>query len=183
MLKTGGKTLGTWSKTQATVALSSGEAEFVALHQGVLEGLAARSLLSEVFDRDFKLVLHTDSTAARAMALRSGSGRAKHVDLKMMFIQELVKKKIVHVRKIGTLNNPADLLTKAVDQATLERLLRSTGVSRLDAPEIAEVTTSVKKSVVHVKRHLSAFMVASILAGAAGYEEATSKRTSSKVGR
>ena len=93
------------------------------------------------------------------------------MDLKMMFIQELVKKKIVDVRKIGTLNNPADLLTKAVDQATLERLLWSTGVSRLHAPEIAEVTTSVKKSVVHVKRHLSAFMAASILAGAAGYDE------------
>ena len=75
------------------------------------------------------------------------------------------------MRKIGTLNNPADLLTKAVDQATLERLLRSTGVSRLGAPEIAEATTSVKKSVVHVKRHLSEFMAASILAGAAGYEE------------
>ena len=45
ILKVGGNTLGTWSKTQATVALSSGEAEFVALHQGVLEGLAARSLL------------------------------------------------------------------------------------------------------------------------------------------
>ena len=113
------------------MALSSGEAEFVALHQGVLEGLAARSLLSEVFDRDFKLALHTDSTAARAMALRSGPGRVKHVDLKMMFIQEFVKAKIVEVRKIGTLHNPADLLTKAVDQTTLERLLWSTGVCEM----------------------------------------------------
>ena len=64
VLKVGGNALGTWSKTQATAVLSSGEAEFVALHQGVLEGLAARSLVSEVFDRDFKLVLHTDSTVA-----------------------------------------------------------------------------------------------------------------------
>ena len=105
------------------------------------------------------------------MALRSGLGRVKHVDLKMMFIQELVKAEIVEVRKIGTLHNPADLLTNAVDQATLDRLLWSTGVSRLDAPEIAEVTTTVKKNMVHVKRHLSAFIVASILAGAAGYED------------
>ncbi len=81
--KVGGNTLGIGSKTQATVALSSGEAEFVALHQGVLEGLAARSLLNEIVDEDFSLVLHTDSTAARAMALRSGPGRVKHVDLKL----------------------------------------------------------------------------------------------------
>jgi hypothetical protein len=77
----------------------------------------------------------------------------------------------LEVRIIGTLHKPADLLKKAVDQATLERFLWSTGVSRLDAPEIAEVTTAGKKNMVHVKRHLSAFMVASILEGAAGYEE------------
>ena len=47
ILKVGGNTLGTWSKTQATLALSSGEAEFVALHKGALEGLAARSLSNE----------------------------------------------------------------------------------------------------------------------------------------
>ena len=52
-LKVGGNTLGTWSKMQATLALSNGEAEFVALHQGVLEGLAATSLLNEIFDKDF----------------------------------------------------------------------------------------------------------------------------------
>ena len=101
--------------------------------------MAAISLLNEIFDMDFRLVLHTDSTAACAMALRSGPGRVNHVDLKMMFTQELLKRRIVDVRKISTLNNPADLLTKAVDQTTLERLLWSTGVSRLDAPEIAEI--------------------------------------------
>ena len=44
-------------------------------------------------------------------------------------------------------------------------------MSRLDAPEVAEVTKHVKKSVVHVKQHLSAFMAASILASAAGFED------------
>ncbi len=141
------------------------------MHQGVLEALAARSLLSEVLGEEFKIVVHPDSTAARAMALRSGPGRVKHVELKMMFIQELVKAKIVEVRKIGTLHDPADLLAKPVDQTTLERLLWSTGVSRLDAPEVAEVSKAVKKNMVHVKRHLSAFIVASVLAGAAGYED------------
>ena len=68
------------------------------------------------------------------------------------------------------MSNPADLLTKAVDQATLERLLWSTGVSRLEAPEVAEITTTVKKNMVHVNS-LSAFIVASVLAGAAGYED------------
>ena len=80
----------------------------------------------------------------------------KHIVLKMMFFLELVKKKIVDAQKIGTLNN--------------------------DAPEIAEITKYVKVSVVHVKKHLSAFMVASILANAAGFEDDYDREEDRKQG-
>ncbi len=80
MLKFSNNTLDTWSKTQATVALRGGEAEFVAMRHGVVEPLAARSFLSEVFGKQFKIVVHTDSSATRAMALRMGPGRVKHMD-------------------------------------------------------------------------------------------------------
>ncbi len=125
VLKIGIDALRTWRTTQATVALSSGKAEFVAKHQGVIEALAARSLLSEVFGKDFKTVVDTDSSAARAMALRVGPGGAKGIALRILLIQELAKAKIVE-SKINTLKNPADLLTKAVDQNTLTRLLVET---------------------------------------------------------
>jgi hypothetical protein len=171
VLKVGGNTLGTWSKTQATVALSSGEAEFVALHQGLLEGLAMRSLMKELFGRDFKIILHTDSTAARAMAMRSGPGKVKHIDLKMMFIQELIAKKLVEVRKINTLVNCADLLTKAVDETTLTRLLWDVGVSKLDSHEVAVVTKHREKRITaHVRRHISAFVAAAVVQSATGYD-------------
>ena len=171
VLKAGGNTLGTWSKTQATVALSSGEAEFVALHQGLLEGLAMRSLMKELFGRDFKIILHTDSTAARAMALRSGPGKVKHIDLKMMIIQELTAKKLVEVRKINTLVNCADLLTKAVDETTLTRLLWDVGVSKLDSHEVAAVTKHREKRITaHVRRHISAFVAAAVVQSATGYD-------------
>ena len=171
VLKVGGNTLGTWSKTQATVALSSGEAEFVALHQGLLEGLAMRSLMKELFGRDFKIILHTDSTAARAMAMRSGPGKVKHIDLKMMFIQELIAKKLVEVRKINTLVNCADLLTKAVDETTLTRLLWDVGVSKLDSSEVAAVTKHrEKRMTAHVKRHISAFVAAAVIQSVKGYD-------------
>ena len=62
-----------------------------------------RSLMQELLQRDFKTVLYTDSPAARAMAMRSGPGKVKHIDLKMLFIQELIAKKFVEVKKIGTL--------------------------------------------------------------------------------
>ena len=109
-------------------------------------GPKARSLLNEIFDKEFTLVLRNDSTAARAMALTSGPGCMRQIDLKMTFMQDFVKKKIVDVQKIGTLNH--------------------------DPPEIAEITKYVKVSVVHVQKHLSALLVvASILGSAAGVED------------
>jgi len=130
--KVGANVIATWSKTQATVAFSSGEAEFVAIHQGCLEAMAIRSLVYDMTGRMLKIVIHTDSTAARAMTMRQGPGRVKHIDLKLLFAQELVMKRIMEVRKIGTLDNPADTLTKAVDQTTLTNLLRKIGVKECD---------------------------------------------------
>ncbi len=171
VLKVGGNTLGTWSKTQATVALGSGEAEFVALHQGLLEGLAMRLLMKELLGRDFKIILDTDSTVARAMAMRSGPGKVKHIDLKMMFIQELIAKKFVEVKKIGTLANCADLLTKAVDESTLTRLLWDVGVSKFDSSEVAAlVKHSEKRTTPHVRRHLSAFVAVAMVQSVKGYD-------------
>ena len=141
------------------------------MHQGLLEGLAMRSLMKELFGRDFKIILHTDSTAARAMAMRSGPGKVKHIDLKMMFIQELIAKKLVEVRKINTLVNCADLLTKAVDETTLTRLLWDVGVSKLDSHEVAAVAKHREKRITaHVRRHISAFVAAAVVQSATGYD-------------
>ena len=122
------------------------------------------SLLKELFGRDFKIVLYTVSTAARAMAMRSGPGKVKHIDLKMLFIQELILNKIVEVRKVNTLVNCADLLTKAVDENTLTRLLWDIGISKLDRAEVATVTGhNEKRTTAHVRRQLSAFVAVAMV--------------------
>ena len=82
----------------------------------------------------------------------------------MMFIQELVAKQLVEVRKINTLVNCADLLTKAVDETTLTRLLWDVGVSKLDSHEVAVVTKHREKRITaHVRRHISAFVAAAVV--------------------
>ena len=88
----------------------------------------------------------------------------------MLFIQELIAKKFVEVKKIGTLVNCADLLTKAVDEATLTRLLWDVGISKLEGVEVAALTKRYdKRATAHVKRHLSAFVAAAMLSSAKGY--------------
>ena len=118
------------SRTQATVALSSGEAELYAIGQGVNEALFLKNLILEAeFARKVRIEAYTDSTAGKSMAIRFGSGkRTKHVELRYLYMQNLVQAGLLQVKKISTKLNPADLLTKYVSTETLNSLLSKLGV-------------------------------------------------------
>ena len=109
------------SRTQATVALSSGEAELYAIGSGVADGLFVRSLVeeSQLFQKT-NLSVFTNSNVGKSIVSRFGASRkTKHVELCFLYVQELVASGMVRVRKVlGTLN-PADILTKYVPKETL----------------------------------------------------------------
>eukprot|EP00438_Fugacium_kawagutii_P020526 Skav212703 [mRNA] locus=scaffold1930:419946:420725:- [translate_table: standard] len=118
------------SRTQSTVALSSGEAELYAIGSGTADALFIRSLVLEttLFSK-VNLTVHTDSTAGKSMAGRFGTSRkTKHVSLRYLYIQELVASGLVKLKKVlGTLN-PADVLTKDVSKDVLYRHLPTLGL-------------------------------------------------------
>jgi hypothetical protein len=107
----GSHVLKTWCTTQATVALSSAEAELVAAVRGTAEGLAARSLTQDL-GRACKLRVHVDSSAAIGICKRSGIGKVRHLDTRLLWVQDLVRSGDVDVVKIAGELNPADLMTK-----------------------------------------------------------------------
>ena len=80
------------SKTQQTLALSSGEAELYAINSGTAECLALRNLMLELgFATKISMTLSTDSSTARAMTARVGhSKRTRHMHVRHLWIQELV---------------------------------------------------------------------------------------------
>ena len=63
-----------WSRTQATRALSSGEAEYAALVTGCAEGLGLQGLMKDL-GVDWRIRVWSDSSAARAIAGRRGLGK------------------------------------------------------------------------------------------------------------
>ena len=64
------------SRTQQTVATSSGEAELYAIGLGASESLFIRSLLLESqIAQKVNIRLHTDSTAGKSMATRFGTSK------------------------------------------------------------------------------------------------------------
>ena len=118
------------ARTQGTLALSSGEAELYAIGQGVSEAQFVRSMLLESkLAKKISVIAHTDSTAGKSMATRFGTGKkTKHVELRFLYMQNLVQMGLLRMAKIHGEQNPADLMTKYVATDVLSRLLTHLGV-------------------------------------------------------
>ena len=59
------------------------------------------------------------------MLLRHGAGKVKHLSVKQLWSQEVVRYFDIQVKKVARENNPADILTHAVSFPIAERQLRS----------------------------------------------------------
>ena len=120
-----GSTIHFGSRTQAIVALSSAESELYSIGTGAPEALHIRNFLMEtILTSKLQIRIHTDSTSGKSIATRIGSSKkAKHIDLKYLFIQQLVHNGKLSVHKIGTLDNIADIFTKYVTAEILNKHL------------------------------------------------------------
>ena len=101
----------TWSSTQPSVTLSSGEAEFYGLVKASGAGLGHQSLLRDL-GLEMPLCVWTDSTAALGIATRSGLGKLRHLETHTLWVQDKVRTGAFAVRKVAGEVNPADLFTK-----------------------------------------------------------------------
>ena len=104
----------TWSASQGAVALSSAEAEFYAMVEGVTRAKGLISLAHEIGFQGLQNVVHlgTDSNAAKSFVSRTGLGRRKHLEIRDLWLQREVGLGKVLVNKVEGPRTPADLLTK-----------------------------------------------------------------------
>ena len=124
------------SRTQAVVALSSAGSELYAIGTGAQEGLRIANFIKEATTTTttttttkVNIRIHTDSTSGKSIATRIGSSKkANHIDLKYLFIQQLVQSRVLSIHKISTHDNPADILTKYVSAEVLNKHLYMAGI-------------------------------------------------------
>ena len=131
VIKYMGATIQFGSRTQAAKALSSAEAELYAINTGATEALQIPSFLTESLNKKkVNIKIYTDSSSGKSMATRIGSSKkAKYIELKHLFIQQLVLNDTVRIIKVNTLANPADIFTKYVATETLLRHLNEVGIT------------------------------------------------------
>ena len=99
-----------WSRTQSTVALSSGEAELNSALKGASEGIGLMTMLREM-EEEATLTLLGDSTASRGILLREGSGKIKHLSVKQLWLQERVASEELTVLQTPRAENVSDAMT------------------------------------------------------------------------
>ena len=103
--------LKTYSSTQPTVSLSSGEAEFYGVVRASGAALGQQSLFADL-GVPLDVRVWTDSSAAMGICSRQGLGKLRHIDTQTLWIQEKVRTKQIELKKVLGELNPADLRTK-----------------------------------------------------------------------
>ena len=108
---------------QATVALSSTEAEFIAACEAAKIILYIRSILDEINVRqDTATTLYEDNQGALLMA-NSGqpTKRTKHMDTKHFVLQQWVDLDLLTLKRIDTADNESDGMTKNLGRTLFYR--------------------------------------------------------------
>ena len=117
-----------WASTQATVALSSAEAELYALTKGVSQALGVMTLLED-FSLRTRSVLHTDASAAIGIVRRAGLGKLRHLNVRYFWLQDHLRGGQMDLHKVAGVANAADLVTKHLGPGKAKDHLEAIGVS------------------------------------------------------
>jgi hypothetical protein len=124
----------TWSsKKQATVALSTMEAEYIALSHAARENLWLRSLFTE-FDLppSIPMPIFVDNRGAIDFTFDAGyHARSKHIDIRHHFIRDIVASNEVSVHHCASEENLADIFTKPLPRLQHEEQVRKLGMTRV----------------------------------------------------
>ena len=110
-LMLGGHLIKSWSSTQPSISLSSGEAEYYGVVKAAGIALGHQSLMADM-GMTARVRVWTDSSAAVGICGRSGLGKLRHVQTHTLWVQERVRSGAIELRKVNGLVNPADLFTK-----------------------------------------------------------------------
>ena len=103
------------SSLQPVVALSTTEAEYIALTEAAKEAIWLKDLINELGFKQEAVDIHCDSQSAMAFAKNAvHHERTNHIHRRFHFIRDTITDGETRILKISTVHNPADILTKVL---------------------------------------------------------------------
>ncbi|KAG7310616.1 hypothetical protein JYU34_003408 [Plutella xylostella] len=115
-----GESIVSWeSRKQRTVALSSTEAEYMAISDACKEALFLRQFLHGILGKTLKVKMYNDNQSAQNLCKNAMlHARTKHIDIRHHFIREHVLNGIIDVQYLCTSDMIADVFTKPLCKET-----------------------------------------------------------------
>ena len=112
IFKLGGGPVSWCSKKQSCVALSTSEAEYIALTSAAQEGIWLQQLISELLrKKKDEILIYEDNQSAICLAKNPQfHGQSKHTAIKFHFIRDQVKKGAISVKYCKIEDMTADML-------------------------------------------------------------------------
>lgn len=116
-------------KKQPTVALSSCEAEYMAMSRTIQEAMWWRNLQSQFFEAR-PISVRCDNQSAISIANNGAyNPRTKHVSIRYHFVHDSLHQGIVKLNYISTTEQPADGFTKPMTVQKQQKFRKLTGVA------------------------------------------------------
>ena len=106
-----------WSWTQTLIALSSGESGFYASLKAAAETLGILSMVKD-FSWNLRGEVWGDASAALGIINRKWLGTTRHIDTRLLWIQQTAAEQRLKFQKVLGKHDPADLFTKHLDENT-----------------------------------------------------------------
>ncbi|GJZ40890.1 hypothetical protein Tco_0587776 [Tanacetum coccineum] len=138
----GGKIVCLSAKKQQSLAMSSTEAEYVAVARCCANILWTKSQLTDYDIIYEKVSIFCDNTSAIAISNNPVlHSRTKHIDIRYHFIKDHILKGDIELHFIPTQYQLADIFTKLLVEPTFEILIIKLGMLNIDSKPEASVLT------------------------------------------
>ena len=102
------------SRTQKAISLSSTESEWYAATSATVDSLHLRHLIQFLLDIVPEHVLRVDNSAVISISTKLGTARLKHIEGKLLWLQQKVSMGVLCLKAVRTYFNPADIGTKGL---------------------------------------------------------------------
>ncbi|CAE7237703.1 GIP [Symbiodinium sp. CCMP2592] len=128
-----GQLLHSSSQTQKVISLSSCEAEYNSLVAGSATAILLKNCIIHLCpELHIALTCLCDNAAARSLGNRQGVGRTRHIDGKLLWLQQMTQEKMLDISPVGTAENVGDLPTKPLKPERVEFILARLNVRDKD---------------------------------------------------
>ena len=119
------------SRKQKTVALSSTEAEYMAITESAKEAIYLKNLLYDLTGSDNHVTIYNDNMGAQKLSTNYiYHKRSKHIDIRYHFIREVVAANLIVLKYLPTAEMLADILTKSLSYTKHNKCIEDLGMTK-----------------------------------------------------